>query len=303
MPNIINPPASGTDNPNEVLHNVASFPVLVTYVYTLNDGTTTNTQSVTVTVNPRPRLSNTAPYPICSGAVFVFIPASSTLGYTYSWIRPFVPGIGVLPGSGTGNINEVLINNTFVPIAVTYVFTLTASGCSRVQNVVVTVNPVPAPITGDTSVCKASATALSNTAPGGTWMSLNPGIASVGPTDGIVTGGTVGTTLISYYLTGGCARSRGLTVLDCPNAVDSPPNPINGITIYPNPTNGIISLDVKSRGTLSLYTVDGRCLRTCDMTETTKSITLPAGLQGGIYFARFIGEDGGSSVTRVIYEP
>ncbi|MCF8450983.1 MAG: T9SS type A sorting domain-containing protein [Taibaiella sp.] len=141
--NITNPAATGTGNPNERLRNAASFPVPVTYVFTTSINGCTNTENVVVTVNPRPRLSNTAPLPICDSTVFTFVPTSMVLGYSYSWSRAFVSGIGSLPDTGTGNINERHKNNTNTNITVNYVFNITANGCTHIQNVAVMVHPKP----------------------------------------------------------------------------------------------------------------------------------------------------------------
>ena len=54
-----------------------------------------------------------------------------------------VAGISNLAAAGTDNPNETLINTTFDPVVVTYTYTLSANGCSNVQNVPVTVNPKP----------------------------------------------------------------------------------------------------------------------------------------------------------------
>ena len=48
----------------------------------------------------------------------------------------------MLLANGTGDISETLINTTSSPVNVTYVYTLTANGCTNTQNIVVTVNPV-----------------------------------------------------------------------------------------------------------------------------------------------------------------
>ena len=50
-------------------------------------------------------------------------------------------GISNPATSGTGDINETLINTTTSPVNVTYVYTLTANGCTNTQNLTVTVNP------------------------------------------------------------------------------------------------------------------------------------------------------------------
>jgi hypothetical protein len=59
----------------------------------------------------------------------------------YSWNRAAISGISNDAASGTGNINETLINTTSLPVNVIYVITLTANGCTSTQNVVITVNP------------------------------------------------------------------------------------------------------------------------------------------------------------------
>ncbi len=143
---ISNPAASGSGNPLEVLNNITSLPVNVTYIYTLSSNGCTNpsTYAVVVTVNPIPTLSSTlSPQPICSNTTFSYTPTSGTPGTAFNWNRPAVVGISNLTGSGTGNPNEVLINTTTSSVSVTYIYTLTANGCSNVQNVNVIVKPSP----------------------------------------------------------------------------------------------------------------------------------------------------------------
>ena len=48
-------------------------------------------------------------------------------------------GVSNAANSGTGDISEILVNTTASPVNVTYVYTLTANGCTNTQNVVVTV--------------------------------------------------------------------------------------------------------------------------------------------------------------------
>ena len=64
---------------------------------------------------------------------------------TFAWSRAAVPGISNPAASGTGNPHETLINTTVNPVNVTYVYTLSANGCTNPSpyNVVVKVNPTP----------------------------------------------------------------------------------------------------------------------------------------------------------------
>jgi len=91
---------------------------------------------------PIPVLSSNLSASATSGNAFTYTATSATTGTTFAWSRAAVTGIGNTAASGTGNINETLINTTASPVSVTYVYTLTAGGCTNNQNVVVTVNPV-----------------------------------------------------------------------------------------------------------------------------------------------------------------
>ncbi|MEY4281351.1 MAG: hypothetical protein RLZ39_763 [Bacteroidota bacterium] len=141
---ISNASATGTGNISETLVNTTNAPVTVSYVYTITIGSCTNTQTVSVVVNPTPVFSSSlTPPAICSGTNFVYAPSSATTGTTYSWSRAAVAGISNIAAMGIGTANENLVNTTVNPINVTYVYTLTANGVSNTQSVVVTVNPTP----------------------------------------------------------------------------------------------------------------------------------------------------------------
>lgn len=146
IPGIIPGATFGAGNVSETLQNTTNAPILVTYVYTLLANSCLNTQSVTVTVNPKPTLSSSlTPASICDSTMFTYVPTSGITGTTvlYSWMRDTIAGISNSPASGTDTVNEVLINTTANPIPVTYTYTLTAYGCSNSEDVNVTVNPRP----------------------------------------------------------------------------------------------------------------------------------------------------------------
>lgn len=143
---ISNSSASGTGNPNETLINTTTNEVVVTYVYSvgINGCTNPSAYNVTDTVDPIPVLSNSSTSAVlCNNTVFSFTPASNVTGTSFAWSRAAVSGITNSAASGTGNPNETLSNNSTAPVTATYVYTLTAKGCSGTQNVNVTVNPSP----------------------------------------------------------------------------------------------------------------------------------------------------------------
>ncbi|MFM9840005.1 MAG: PKD-like domain-containing protein [Cyclobacteriaceae bacterium] len=148
-------PSSGTGSISQVLTNTTSAAINVTYIVTTTaNGCSSSAQNVVVSVKPTPTLSSTlSPTAICSSATFAYTPTSAVTGSTFAWSRAIITGISQAASSGTGNISEVLTNTTSAAINVTYAITTSSTGCSSVQNVVVSVNPLPAPvISGSTSV-------------------------------------------------------------------------------------------------------------------------------------------------------
>lgn len=100
-------------------------------------------EDFTYTVNPTPKFSSAQVGTVCSGAPFVYTPASATAGTAFAWARASVGGISNAPAAGSGGFNETLINTMLAPKTVTYAYSLTANGCTNNQNVLVTVNPAP----------------------------------------------------------------------------------------------------------------------------------------------------------------
>ncbi len=115
------------------------------------------------------------------------------------------PGIlqGVIPGLDT-------------------VFYLVNNGCgAAVTSKIMTVNPIPvvSPITGATTVCPAATNTLASLTAGGVWSSDAPGVATINPSTGDVTGVSAGTANITYTVTNafGCPGSQ-MTAVTVPGA-------------------------------------------------------------------------------------
>jgi hypothetical protein len=77
----------------------------------------------------------------CSNTNFNYHPMSDVLGTTFSWSRAVVAGVSNTSATGIGDINEILVNTTSNPVPVTYIFTLTANGCSKTESISFLVNP------------------------------------------------------------------------------------------------------------------------------------------------------------------
>jgi gliding motility-associated-like protein len=193
------PVVSGIDNTagsgstgtiNEHLTNSTTHPVTVSYLFTLSAYGCTNPvyDTVIVVVKPYAELSSVRDADsICNTATFNYTATSATPGTTYSWSRPAVTGISSAAGSGsTGNISEPLTNTTANPVTVSYLFTLSAYGCTNpvYDTVIVVVKPT-AEVTqpGNLLICNNTSTAaihFSGSAVTGTTYHWTNNDASIG---------------------------------------------------------------------------------------------------------------------------
>jgi gliding motility-associated-like protein len=170
---------------------------IATITYTLPAGCFA---TVTVTVDAVP--------PPISGALGICVGANDTLtdalvGGTWSTATAAIvtvdPAAGIVNGVAAGTA------------VVTYTM---PTGCYITA--VVTVNPLPGPITGSVPMCEGAIITLSNTLAGGSWESAGPAIATI-TTGGVVTGVTAGTATITYNHAG-CTTMAVVTVAVTPDA-------------------------------------------------------------------------------------
>jgi hypothetical protein len=198
----------------QTITNTTASNATLTYTVTpSNNGCTGTPVTVTITVKPKPVLSSTlTPAAICSGSTFNYTPTSLTAGTTFSWTRAAIPG-GTAANSGAGSISEVL--TTPATVNVTYIFTLTADGCTNTQNVTVSVSGFPTiTVTPATpSICIGSGTTL--TASGANTYAWSPAAGLSSTTGATVTANPVVTT--TYTVTGtnsaGCSNTTTVEVI------------------------------------------------------------------------------------------
>lgn len=142
---------------------------------------------------------------VCVGSVTLL--TNATPGGSWSSSDPSIGNISPTSGYVSG-----LSAGT---VTITYAL---VTGCYNLAQV--TVNPLPAPITGTASVCEGQTTSLHDITPGGAWSSDVPGTANVGVLSGLVTGYTAGTTTISYTIVlTGCGVSEVVTVNPTPTTI------------------------------------------------------------------------------------
>jgi len=168
--------------------------------YTLNGCPAT----ALVSVNRSP-MPITGPDSVCAfGSTIRLHDADSAIG-TWTSIYVTVDSIGVVTSfaAGIGIIS----------------FTL-ASGCMVTKSI--TVNPLPANITGRSYACIGTANTYTDATSGGVW-SASTGFATIGSATGMVTGTATGTTILTYTIPTGCATTKTI-------AVNPQPAPIMGAT-------------------------------------------------------------------------
>ncbi|MES2704592.1 MAG: Ig-like domain-containing protein, partial [Bacteroidota bacterium] len=191
-----------------------------------------------VTVNPLPA-AITGTLATCAGSCTTLSNASA--GGTWS-----ISSAVATVGSATG----IVCGITAGTATVTYTL---PTGCR--MTAVVTVNPLPTSITSSTgsmNVCVGSTIVLSGAPTGGTWISSNTAIATIGSSSGVLTGVTAGTVTITYTLSTGCSLTTTVTVNPLPSAITG------GLTVCPGTTTTLSNTStggIWSSGNLSIATV------------------------------------------------
>ncbi len=218
---------------------------LVTTRYTLtetiNATACSNSDSVIVTVNPRPAAFAGANRAICLNTS-TQLGAAPVAGNTYSWTS--------FPGAFTSTLANPVVAPT-VTTLYTLTETTTATGCTNTNSVVVTVNPLPpAPsITGPTSVCEGTTGNVYSTEPGkiGYQWNISPGgtiLSGPGTATITVRWDSAGVQFVSVNY----ANSFGCFAL-------SPA--VKNITVNPQPVPSITGPDSLCLNETGTYTTEG----------------------------------------------
>jgi uncharacterized protein YjdB len=181
-----------------------------TISYTLATGCAS---MITVTVNALPS-------PI-TGVLSVCIGGTSSLtdagGGTWSSSNTVAATIG----SASGIVSGIAIGSSVIT------YTL-PTGCITTASVYVM--SLPPSITGPTNVCAGSTMALTDASTGGTWISGDLSVASIGSSSGIVTGIAWGTSTITYTALTGCMITTVITVDSLPYPISGTPYVCEGLT-------------------------------------------------------------------------
>ncbi len=200
----ISPSVATVGSASGIVSGVASGTSTIIFTQT----STGCSNAVTVTVNPAASaISGTLV--LCQGSTTTL--TDSTPGGTWSSVTTAAAGIGsttgIVTGAGAGTS--------------TISYTLGTTGCFATA--VVTVNPLPAAITGSHTVCFGSTTTLTDATGTGTWGSSATGTIPIGPASGVVTGAALGSGTITYTLpVTGCYVTFTETVNPLPASIQGP---------------------------------------------------------------------------------
>jgi hypothetical protein len=151
------------------------------------------------------------------------------------------------------------------------------------------------------AVAVAHTITLADATSGGTWSSSAPSKATV-DAGGVVTGVATGSTNISYTVTNGvCHISaiKGITVA-ASRMILQEERPLQ---LYPNPSTGALTIDCPGQGTLTVFTLEGKMVKTYQVPAGKTDLTLPFGLAAGTYLCRYAGEEGSLATVRLTYQP
>ena len=181
-----------------------------TYWVSVNDGCQTVTDTINLTVNPIPVLTNSLAGTICN-QTNTNITLTSNIPATFTWNA--INNVSIT-GETTSNTNSnaiqnTLINNTTNNQVVSYVVTTTAGTCSSTSTIQFTVlPPLATPIitaSGPTTFCTGGSVTLSSNYPtGNTW--------STGQTSQSITVNTSSTITLTVNINGCSSPSTSITI-------------------------------------------------------------------------------------------
>ncbi len=182
---------------------------------------------------------------VCLGGNLNF--SDSVAGGTWSLSNTTTGTIAI---SSTG---DSVVFTSLVPGVDTVYYTL-PYGCQGYFPI--TVNPLPTPIFGNSTVCVADTTTLYDTSSVGTWSVIN-GTASVVPGTGLVTGVSPGVDTVTYTINGtGCTTNTTITVNPNPLPILGDTDVCFGFTILMSDSThlGVWSIDSTTVATIDSAT-------------------------------------------------
>ncbi len=164
---------------------------------------------------------------VCVGATSSYSNPTSVTGGTWSSSNVAAGTINASTGVFTG-----------ISAGVTTLTYTVSNPCGSLATKTITVNPLPADISGPSSVCTGTTITLTSATSGGIWSSSNGSQAIIGSTSGVVTGISAGFPAISYSIAG-CNAIKNITVNTSPAAISGATTVCPLLTtLFTNATSG-----------------------------------------------------------------
>jgi len=158
---ISNTAGAGNDSTAEQLYNTTTTSILVNYIYTLTTNGCSNNETIAVTVNPAPLITNAIDDTTCSGADPNII-LTANLASTFAWtIGEIFGNIAGASADSGAVINQILTNPSNTSAGdIQYIVTATSiSGACASSPLVIYLNVNPQPLAsagGNSTICSDS---------------------------------------------------------------------------------------------------------------------------------------------------
>ena len=185
-----NSPSIATVSSSGVVSGVASGTATITYTISTSCGSSVSTYPVTVNAVPFAGMISGASS-ICVGSSDFYTVSGGAANGVWKSTKPAVATVDPV----TGEVTAVSAGNTVI----VYTVSNSCGSSNAAQTVFVNSLPNAGTISGLNSVCVNANINLSASGDaGGTWSSLTPGVATVNPGTGVVTGVAQGSATIVY---------------------------------------------------------------------------------------------------------
>jgi gliding motility-associated-like protein len=288
--------AANVSNPSITTVNSGTTPIVTTYTVTTSVGTTgcSTTDEVLVTVNPQPVLTITNPAAVCSPAAVDITLAAVTAGSTGGGTLTYwTDASGTLPLAGP---TAVAASGTY------YIKSIATGGCSDIDPVIVTINPLPVSNAGtDVTICSGTPAAIGAPPVAGNnyaWLPAT-GLSAVNVSNPSITTVNSGTTpIVTTYTVTTSVAATGCSTTD-EVLVTVNPQPVLTITdpaaiCSPGTidiTAGAVTIGSTGGGVLSYWT---------DAAATSSLINPTAVAASGTYYIKVIATGGCSDTDPVV---
>lgn len=286
--------SAAISNPSITTVNAGTTPIVTTYTVTTSAAGCSTTDDVVVTVNPLPVLTITNPAAVCTPNTVDITVAAVTAGST---------GGGTLTYWTDAAATIPLAGPTAVGTSGTYYIKVTASGgCTDIDPVVVTINPLPVSVAGtDVTICSGTAASIGGAPTAGNNYAWLPaaGLSATNVANPSITTVNAGTTpIVTTYTVTTTVAATGCTSTD-DVLVTVNPQPVLTIT-NPAPVCSPGSVDISAAAVTAGSTGGGTFTYWNDAAATNPLAAPTAVTSSGTYYIQVTATGGCTDIDPVV---